>query len=138
VVKVPATPALGFCIVFSIRTLRSWMGHRDIKSTMVYLKGVQSKDALAKVNAGSLAAYMGQRAAGNLLPFFVAIVSDDEIDIAPVLLYFAAVERYSGIVRGDRSRSHLCQRRDRVNFWNFSYIKISTSSPRTRLIFSSS
>jgi len=30
------------------------MGHRDIKSTMVYLKGVQSKDALAKVNAGAL------------------------------------------------------------------------------------
>jgi len=26
-----------------IRTLQSWMGHRDIKSTMVYLKGVQSK-----------------------------------------------------------------------------------------------
>jgi integrase/recombinase XerD len=34
------------------------MGHRDIKSTMVYLKGVQSKDALAKVNGGSLAAYL--------------------------------------------------------------------------------
>lgn len=41
-----------------IRTLQSWMGHRDIKSTMVYLKGVQSKDALAKVNAGALAAYV--------------------------------------------------------------------------------
>jgi len=40
-----------------IRTLQGWMGHRDIKSTMVYLKGVQSKDALAKVNAGTLAAY---------------------------------------------------------------------------------
>lgn len=40
-----------------IRTLQSWMGHRDIKSTMVYLKGVQSKDALAKVNAGTLAAF---------------------------------------------------------------------------------
>ena len=38
-----------------IRTLQTWMGHRDIKSTMVYLKGVQSKDALAKVNAGALA-----------------------------------------------------------------------------------
>jgi hypothetical protein len=33
-------------------------GHRDIKSTMVYLKGVQSKDALAKVNAGALARYV--------------------------------------------------------------------------------
>jgi integrase/recombinase XerD len=42
-----------------IRTLQTWMGHRDIKSTMVYLKGVQSKDALAKVNAGALAAYVG-------------------------------------------------------------------------------
>ena len=41
-----------------IRTLQSWMGHRDIKSTMVYLKGVQSKDALAKVNAGALAGYV--------------------------------------------------------------------------------
>jgi site-specific recombinase XerD len=41
-----------------IRTLQNWMGHRDIKSTMVYLKGVQSKDALAKVNAGSLARYV--------------------------------------------------------------------------------
>jgi integrase len=41
-----------------IRTLQTWMGHRDIKSTMVYLKGVQSKDALAKVNAGALARYV--------------------------------------------------------------------------------
>jgi integrase len=41
-----------------IRTLQNWMGHRDIKSTMVYLKGVQSKDALAKVNAGALAVYV--------------------------------------------------------------------------------
>ena len=41
-----------------IRTLQGWMGHRDIKSTMVYLKGVQSKDVLAKVNAGALAQYV--------------------------------------------------------------------------------
>jgi integrase/recombinase XerD len=41
-----------------IRTLQGWMGHRDIQSTMVYLKGVQSKDALAKVNAGALARYV--------------------------------------------------------------------------------
>lgn len=40
-----------------IRTLQSWLGHRDIQSTMVYLKGVQSKDALAKVNGGLLADY---------------------------------------------------------------------------------
>jgi integrase len=41
-----------------IRTLQIWMGHRDIKSTMVYLKGVQSKDVLAKINAGALAGYV--------------------------------------------------------------------------------
>jgi integrase len=41
-----------------IRTLQTWMGHRDIKSTMVYLKGVQSNDALAKVSAGALAPYV--------------------------------------------------------------------------------
>lgn len=41
-----------------IRTLQNWMGHRDLKATMVYLKGIQSKDAVAKVNAGSLAAYV--------------------------------------------------------------------------------
>jgi len=41
-----------------VRTLQSWMGHRDIQSTMVYLKGIQSKDALEKVNAGSLASYV--------------------------------------------------------------------------------
>jgi integrase len=41
-----------------VRTLQGWMGHRDIQSTMVYLKGIQSKDALAKVNSGSLASYV--------------------------------------------------------------------------------
>lgn len=41
-----------------VRTLQGWMGHRDIQSTMVYLKGIQSKDALVKVNSGSLAAYI--------------------------------------------------------------------------------
>jgi integrase len=41
-----------------IRTLQGWMGHRDIQSTMVYLKGIHSKDALAKVNAGALASYI--------------------------------------------------------------------------------
>lgn len=41
-----------------IRTLQTWMGHRDIKSTMVYLKGVQSKDVLEKINAGALAGYV--------------------------------------------------------------------------------
>jgi len=42
----------------NIRTLQTWMGHRDIKSTMVYLKGVQSKDVLEKINAGALAGYV--------------------------------------------------------------------------------
>ena len=31
-----------------IRTLQNWMGHRDIHSTMVYLKGIQSKDACSE------------------------------------------------------------------------------------------
>ncbi len=34
-----------------IRTVQAWLGHRDIKSTMVYLKGIQSKDA-ARINGG--------------------------------------------------------------------------------------
>lgn len=38
-----------------IRTVQSWLGHRDIKSTMVYLKGIRSKDAARKVNSGELA-----------------------------------------------------------------------------------
>jgi integrase/recombinase XerD len=45
-----------------IRTLQTWLGHRDIKSTMVYLKGVQSKDALVKVNAGAIAGYVASPA----------------------------------------------------------------------------
>jgi integrase/recombinase XerD len=42
-----------------IRTVQSWLGHRDIKSTMVYLKGIQSKDAFARINAGELAGFVG-------------------------------------------------------------------------------
>jgi integrase len=38
-----------------IRTVQSWLGHRDINSTMVYLKGIRSKDAAHKVNSGELA-----------------------------------------------------------------------------------
>ena len=38
-----------------IRTVQAWLGHRDIKSTMVYLKGIRSKDAAHKVNNGELA-----------------------------------------------------------------------------------
>jgi integrase/recombinase XerD len=42
-----------------IRTVQAWLGHRDIKSTMVYLKGIQSKDAFARINGGELAGYVG-------------------------------------------------------------------------------
>jgi integrase len=48
-----ATEHLRHCV--DIRTLQAWMGHRDIKSTMVYLKGNQSKDGLAKFNTGAVA-----------------------------------------------------------------------------------
>jgi integrase len=40
-----------------IRTLQTWMGHRDIASTMVYLKGVRNKDIQARIDKGSLAAF---------------------------------------------------------------------------------
>jgi integrase/recombinase XerD len=40
-----------------IRTLQQWMGHRDIASTMVYLKGVRNSDIQARINKGSLAAF---------------------------------------------------------------------------------
>ncbi len=40
-----------------IRTLQQWMGHRDIASTMVYLKGVRNSDMQARINKGSLAAF---------------------------------------------------------------------------------
>jgi integrase len=40
-----------------IRTLQQWMGHRDIASTMVYLKGVRNSDIQARLNKGSLAAF---------------------------------------------------------------------------------
>jgi integrase/recombinase XerD len=40
-----------------IRTLQQWMGHRDIASTMVYLKGVRNADVQARINKGSLAAF---------------------------------------------------------------------------------
>jgi integrase len=41
-----------------IRTLQHWLGHSDMESTIVYLKGIQAKDALTKVNAGALASYV--------------------------------------------------------------------------------
>jgi integrase len=40
-----------------IRTIQQWMGHRDIVSTMVYLKGVRNSDIQVRLNKGSLAAF---------------------------------------------------------------------------------
>lgn len=40
-----------------IRTLQQWMGHRDIGSTMVYLKGLRNKDVQQRIDKGSLAAF---------------------------------------------------------------------------------
>jgi integrase/recombinase XerD len=48
-----------------IVTLQGWMGHRDIQSTMVYSKALQSKDALAKVNPGAIAAYIARERHGK-------------------------------------------------------------------------
>jgi site-specific recombinase XerD len=63
-----------------IRTLQSWMGYRDIHSTIVYLKGIQSKDAVAKVNACSLASHIvrlraakGYILSGSQQPYTVAV-----------------------------------------------------------------
>ena len=36
-----------------IRTVQNWLGHRDIQSTMVYLKGVRSKDAARRSTAAN-------------------------------------------------------------------------------------
>ncbi len=41
-----------------IRTLQHWLGHSDMESTIVYLKGIQAKDAIERVNAGLLASYV--------------------------------------------------------------------------------
>jgi len=40
-----------------IRTLQQWMGHRDIASTMVYLKGLRNRDVQQRIDNGSLAAF---------------------------------------------------------------------------------
>jgi len=39
-----------------LRTVQHWMGHKDLKSTMVYLKPARGKEIIRKVNAGSLSA----------------------------------------------------------------------------------
>ena len=42
--------------VCDIKTLQNWMGHKDLASTMVYLKLVRNKDVMARVNSSELAA----------------------------------------------------------------------------------
>lgn len=42
--------------VCDIKTLQVWMGHKDLQSTMVYLKAVRNKDVMARVNSSELAA----------------------------------------------------------------------------------
>ena len=39
----------------AIRNVQAWFRHRDIKSAMLYLNGIRSKDAAHKVNSGELA-----------------------------------------------------------------------------------
>ncbi len=41
-----------------ICTLQRWMGHRDIQSTMTYLRGLVTQQAVAKVSTGWLSAHM--------------------------------------------------------------------------------
>jgi integrase/recombinase XerD len=42
--------------VCDIKTLQNWMGHKDLASTMVYLKAVRNKDVMARVNSSEPAA----------------------------------------------------------------------------------
>jgi len=42
--------------VCDIKTLQNWMGHKDLASTMVYLKSVRNKDVMVRVNSSELAA----------------------------------------------------------------------------------
>ena len=42
--------------VCDIKTLQNWMGHKDLASTMIYLKAVRNKDVMACVNSSELAA----------------------------------------------------------------------------------
>ena len=47
-------------------------GHRDIASTMVYLKGVRNRDIQARLNKGSLAAFACNRRADSSNPRGIA------------------------------------------------------------------
>jgi integrase/recombinase XerD len=42
--------------VCDIKTLQNWMGHKDLASTMIYLKSVRNKDVMARVDSSELAA----------------------------------------------------------------------------------
>ncbi len=42
--------------VCDIKTLQSWLGHKDLASTMVYLKAVRNKDVMARLDSSELAA----------------------------------------------------------------------------------
>jgi integrase/recombinase XerD len=42
--------------VCDIKTLQNWMGHKDLASTMVYLKAVRNKEVMNRVNSSGLAA----------------------------------------------------------------------------------
>jgi len=51
--------------VWTFQAAVAMFGDALSKSTMVYLKGVQSKDVLEKINAGALAGYVASRAASD-------------------------------------------------------------------------
>jgi len=42
--------------VSDIKTMQSWTGHKDLASTMIYLKADRSKEVMARVNFSELAA----------------------------------------------------------------------------------
>jgi hypothetical protein len=42
--------------VCEIKTLQDWMGHKDLASTLVYLKAVRNKDVMLDLNSSELAA----------------------------------------------------------------------------------
>jgi integrase/recombinase XerD len=43
--------------VCDIKTLQNWLGHKDLASTMVYLKAVRNRDVMARVNSSALAGF---------------------------------------------------------------------------------
>lgn len=43
--------------VYSIRKLQEWLGHKDLASTMVYLKYVRGKDVQERLDNSELAGF---------------------------------------------------------------------------------